>query len=85
MRDFLISDEGYEIRWRFCDMFNCDIRIDEPGLDVVMDYNGKTYTLSSETTAKEIKNIFLKSIETKSNLLLKINLKEKKYDKSVLY
>ena len=86
MIEFVFSQEGEDFLKEFCDRFDVEFRLDEPGEDLVFDEADRTFKIPEWETVEELKAQVKESLEQGKNLLSK-RYKDYAvvYDKKVFY
>ena len=70
IKNFIFSDDGQDLLWKFYDVFDCRFFIGEPGENVFLETKEKTYIIPPWETVDGIKATAEGSILANENLFI---------------
>lgn len=69
MREFITSNEGFELMLDFEEQFNCSMALHEPDGELFFEGNGVAYFIPDDFDVDVFKNLILRSLQEGENLI----------------
>lgn len=69
IKDFMFSEEGFDVLFDFRNHFDCVIGILEPGYDITLEVEDRTYFIPDDYDVDAFKDLISRSYQENKNLI----------------